>query len=220
MDKRIQIREVIRAQGLVPLYFHPSEWVSADLLKALYDAGCRVVEYTNRGNEALKKFGKLRLLCDQKLSGMYLGAGTIKDASAASAFIDAGADFLISPGLPEDVFDIAYSEKILWIPGCMTPTEIMKAEAFGISFVKLFPGNLLGPSFVQSVKEIFPDISFIPTGGLEPERENIRTWFAAGVSAVGMGSKLIKKEMVGEKEYVKLTLLAKEVLSTIDDIRK
>ena len=220
MDKRIQVGELIREQGLLPLYFHQSAEVSADILKALYKAGCRVVEYTNRGNEALKNFKKLRLLCDEELGGMHLGAGTIKDASAANAFIDAGADFLISPGLSEDVFDIAYSEKILWIPGCMTPTEIMKAEAFGTSFVKLFPGNLLGPSFVQSVKEIFPDISFIPTGGVEPEKENLASWFSAGVSAVGMGSKLIKKEMVEKKEYSKITTQAKEVLVIIDNIRK
>ena len=220
MDKRIQIADTIKEQGLLPLYFHPSPLVSLDLLKALYGAGCRVIEYTNRGNEALTNFKKLRHFCDQELSGMWLGAGTIKDETAANAFVEAGADFLISPGLPDDVFDIAYSEKILWIPGCMTPTEILKAEAFGISFVKLFPGNLLGPSFAQSVKEIFPDISFIPTGGVEPEKENLLAWFRAGVSAVGMGSRLIKMEFVEKKEYGKISSLTKEVLEAIHDVRK
>lgn len=220
MDKRIQIANLIRDQGLLPLYFHPEAQISISILKVLYGGGCRVIEYTNRGKEALKNFELLRKTCDESLPGMYLGAGTIKNATAANDFIKAGADFLISPGLTEDVFDIAYSEKILWIPGCMTVTEIMKAEQFGIEFIKLFPGNLLGPSYVQSIKDIFPEISFIPTGGVEPERENLQTWFRAGASAVGIGSKLITKSILEKKEYVKLTSQVKQVLNIIRDIKK
>src|SRR5215467_15522003 len=172
MDKRVEITNLIKEQGLLPLYYHSDANLSVDVMEALYGAGCRVLEYTNRGENALKNFEELRKKCDG-LHGMYLGAGTIKDAAAANAFINAGADFFVSPGLAEDVFDICYSEKILWVPGCMTITEIMKAEQFGIGFVKLFPGNLLGPSFVESIKEIFPSTSFIPTGGVDLEKENL-----------------------------------------------
>src|ERR1700722_1814791 len=191
MDKRAEILQEITTQGLLPLYFHPSEEVSVHVLKALYDAGIRAVEYTNRGKEALKNFEKLRQLCDDELKGMFLGVGTIKDAERAGRFMDAGADFMVSPGLAEDVFDAAYSNKILWIPGCMTATEMIKAEQFGITLIKLFPGNMLGPSYIGALKDVFPDLLFMPTGGVELEKENLRAWFNAGVSAVGMGSKLI-----------------------------
>ncbi len=219
MDKRTAITETISKQRLLPLFFHADVQISMDVLKSLYGAGCRVIEYTNRGSEALKNFGQLRKICDAELEGMYLGAGTIKDASAASAFIQAGADFLVSPGLAEDVFDITYSEKILWIPGCMTVTEIMKAEQFGLQMVKLFPGSLLGASFVKAIKEIFPDMFFMPTGGVELEKENLAEWFHAGVGAVGMGSKLITKKILEKKDFAKLTALTKGALAIIESIK-
>lgn len=199
----------------MPLYFHPSAQTSIDALKALYQGGCRLVEYTNRGPEALQNFEQLRKVCDTELPGIYLGAGTIKEESSANAFINAGADFLVSPGLSEDVFDATYSEKILWIPGCMTITEIMKAEEFGIRLIKLFPGSLLGPSFVQAIKEIFPGMLFMPTGGVELEKENLAAWFKSGVCAVGMGSKLISKSVLEKKEYAKISSLAQEALEMI-----
>lgn len=219
MDKRIAISGLLKEQGLLPLYFHPDIETSAGILESLYRAGSRLVEFTNRGPEALKVFQALRKICDQRLSGMFLGAGTIKDEAAANAFMDAGADFLVSPGLAEDIFDAAYSEKVLWIPGCMTVTEIMKAEEFGIELVKLFPGSLLGPPFVRSIKEIFPKISFIPTGGVELEKENLRSWFRAGVVAVGLGSKLISQESMKNKEYAKIEKATREVLASIGEER-
>jgi 2-dehydro-3-deoxyphosphogluconate aldolase/(4S)-4-hydroxy-2-oxoglutarate aldolase len=219
MDKRTEILNAITTQGLLPLYFHSDEMVSVDVLKALYSAGCRVVEYANRGKEALDNFKKLRYICDAELKDMLLGAGTIKDANAAEKFVDAGADFLISPGLAEDVFDVAYSNKILWIPGCMTATEIIKAEQFGIGLIKLFPGNILGPSFVSAVKDIFPELLFMPTGGVELEKDNLQNWFNAGVCAVGMGSKLISKSSLENKEYEKITTRAKEVLVLIGEVK-
>jgi 2-dehydro-3-deoxyphosphogluconate aldolase/(4S)-4-hydroxy-2-oxoglutarate aldolase len=209
---------VIKDQGLVPLYFHASAEVSREVLRALFNGGCRVIEYTNRGTEALKNFAQLRKICEE-LPGMYLGAGTIKDESSANAFINAGADFLISPGLAEDVFDATYSDKVLWIPGCMTVTEIMKAEQFGIELIKLFPGSILGPTYVQAIKEIFPKLSFIPTGGVDLEKENLQAWFRAGVCAVGMGSKLISKAILEKRDFEKISLLAKEALNMIKELR-
>ena len=153
------------------------------------------------------------------MPGLYVGAGTIKDETSANAFIDAGADFIISQALAEDVYDVAYSNKILWIPGCMTPTEILKAEQFGLSLVKLFPGNILGPGFVQAVKELFPGMNFMPTGGVETKTENLQAWFGAGVCAVGMGSKLISKDDLKEKKYQSITAVTKEVLETIRQVK-
>jgi len=220
MEKRIAIINQIKKKGLLPLFFHADLDVSTGVLTALYEAGLRTVEYTNRGVEALKNFEQLRGYCDLKYKDMWLGAGTIKDAAAARDFINAGADFLVSPGLAEDVFDLTYSEKLLWIPGCMSVSEIMQAEQFGLEMIKLFPGNLLGPSFVSAIKEIFPNLLFVPTGGVKLEKKNLQDWFRSGIVAVGMGSQVITKNFLEKKKFKKITAAAEEVLDLIKEIRK
>ena len=201
MDKKNEILKLIPEQGVLPLFFYKDPEVSIGVLKALYSAGIRTVEYTNRGEAALKNFKEMRKVCDTELKGMYLGVGTIKNATSAQAFIDAGTDYIISPGLVEDAINVADANNMLWVPGCMTPSEIIKAEQMGAKMVKLFPGNILGPSFVSAIKELFPSILFMPTGGVEVDKENLSGWFKAGVSAVGMGSKLITKSALENRDY-------------------
>jgi 2-dehydro-3-deoxyphosphogluconate aldolase/(4S)-4-hydroxy-2-oxoglutarate aldolase len=215
MDKKAAILKLIPEQGILPLYFNKDTEVSINILHSLYEAGIRTVEYTNRGEAALKNFAKLREVCDKELGGMYLGIGTIKDGATAQSFIDAGADYIISPGLVEDVIPVANKYDMLWVPGCMTPTEIIKAETLGAKVVKLFPGNLLGPSFLSGIKELFPNLLFMPTGGVELTKENIGGWFKAGVCAVGMGSKLISKDVMEGKKYAELTAATKEAMEIV-----
>lgn len=219
MDKKEQILQLIPQQGFLPLYFFKDTDVSLEVLRTLYSAGVRTVEYTNRGEAALKNFVEMRKLCDTELQGMYLGIGTIKNAGQAQAFIDAGADYIISPGLVEDAAKIADNNNLLWVPGCMTPTEIIRAEQLGARFVKLFPGNILGVAFLQAIKELFPDILFMPTGGVDLDKDNIAGWFKAGVAAVGMGSKLISKPLLEQKNYSKIESLTKEVVNIIKAIK-
>lgn len=218
MDKREVITGILKEQRLMPLFYDGDKQTSIGLMKALYEAGVRLIEYTNRGDQALSNFSAMKSEADKNLPGLYLGAGTIKTDDVANKFIEAGADFLISPALAEEVYDVAYSNKILWIPGCMTPTEILKAEQYGIGLVKLFPGNILGPSFVQAIRELFPGMSFMPTGGVETNKENLTSWFDAGVSAVGMGSKLITKDYVKNKSFEMVTLDTKRVMDIIKDL--
>jgi len=219
MDKKSTILELIPSQGILPLYFYKDTEVTINVLKALYRAGIRTVEYTNRGEAALKNFIEMRKVCDTELKGMYLGVGTIKNGKMAEAFIEAGADYIISPGLIESVAEVADHYKMLWVPGCMTPSEIIQAESMGASFVKLFPGNILGPDFMSAIKELFPNVLFMPTGGVDTSKENIGGWFKAGVCAVGMGSKLISKQLLEAKDYAKIESLTKEVMETIKSIR-
>lgn len=218
MDKRSSIINTLSAQGLMPLYYHADEQKSIQLMQALYEAGVRLIEYTNRGEAALKNFLAMKKAAAM-LPELYLGVGTIKTDTAAQTFIDAGADFIISPALAEEVYEVAYSNKVLWIPGCMTPTEILKAEQFGVGLVKLFPGNVLGPAFVQAVKDLFPTMKFMPTGGVDTTEENLRAWFNAGVTAVGMGSKLISKEVMEGNDYSGLQQQATTLLATIQSIK-
>ena len=219
MDKKSTLLKLIPEQGILPLYFYKDTEVSLNVLKALYAAGIRTVEYTNRGEAALKNFREMRKLCDGELQGMYLGVGTIKEAASARAFIDAGADYIISPGLVEDAAKVADEHNMLWVPGCMTPTEIIKAEQMGAKMVKLFPGNILGPGFLSAIKELFPNLLFMPTGGVDLDKENIAGWFKAGVCAVGMGSKLISKQLLEQNDYGKIESLTKEAISIIKSIR-
>jgi 2-dehydro-3-deoxyphosphogluconate aldolase / (4S)-4-hydroxy-2-oxoglutarate aldolase len=220
MDNRSQLLQLIQQQGILPLFFYKDTEVSINVLKALYQAGIRTVEYTNRGEAALQNFKAMRQVCDAELKGMYLGVGTIKDAASAQAFVDAGADYLISPGLVEDAVAVADKNNLLWVPGCMTPTEIIRAEQLGAKLVKLFPGNILGTAFLSAVKELFPGLLFMPTGGVDLDKENIAGWFKAGVCAVGMGSKLISKPLLEEKNYSKIEQLTKEALAIIQSIKR
>lgn len=219
MSKKTELLEVIKQQGILPLYFNKDTQTSIDLLKALYSAGIRTVEYTNRGEAALKNFAEMKKVCDAELPGMYLGVGTIKDAASAQAFIDAGADYIISPGLVEDAAELAEKLDILWVPGCMTPSEIIKAEKMGAKLVKLFPGNILGPAFLSAIKELFPNLLFMPTGGVELDKSNIAGWFKAGVCAVGMGSKLVTKDVMENKKYDDLVAATKEAMDIVNSCK-
>jgi 2-dehydro-3-deoxyphosphogluconate aldolase / (4S)-4-hydroxy-2-oxoglutarate aldolase len=219
MSREHFAEQLIEQQGLLPLYFHADEAVSLGVLRALYEAGVRAVEYTNRGANALQNFKAMRRLCDAEMKDLYLGIGTIKSAEMASAFVDAGADFLISPVFDASVCDVAYLNKLLWIPGCMTPTEIHEAEKAGCTLVKLFPGDVLGPGYMSAIKDLFPTLRFMPTGGVALEESNLKAWFASGVVAVGMGSKLVTKQIMDDKNYDLLKANTAAALRIINQIR-
>ena len=134
--------------------------------------------------------------------------------------MNAGADFLVSPGFVKEVADLAVENDIFYAPGCMTPSEIIAAENAGLKFIKLFPGNMLGPGFLSGIKDIFPKLLFMPTGGVDTTKENIEGWFKAGVCAVGMGSKLVSKEVMANKQYDLLVDETKKVMAIISDCKK
>jgi len=217
-DKKLVSNRIVE-QGILPLYFNADEAVSVEVLRAIFKAGIRAVEYTNRGEAALRNFKKLVEVKSNEMPDMLLGVGTIKTLQQAENYMDTGADFLVSPGLISEVVDFANSKNVFYAPGCMTPSEIIASENKGISFIKLFPGNLLGPEFVSSIKEIFPKLLFMPTGGVDTTKENLQAWFHSGVCAVGMGSKLISKKLMEQKDYAAIEKNTKEVLVMIQKIK-
>lgn len=220
MTNTQQITDAIIAQGMLPLYFNADETVSLDVLKAIYKAGVKAVEYTNRGEAALKNFTTMVALRNAEMPGLLLGVGTIKNMQQAEDYLQAGADFLVSPGFVKEVADFAVANDVFYAPGCMTPSEIIAAENVGIGFIKLFPGNMLGPEFLSGIKEIFPKLFFMPTGGVDTTKENIEGWFNAGVCAVGMGSKLISKKLMEAKDYATIESETIKVLELIQTIKK
>ena len=218
MEREAALINQIKNEGMLPLFYHDDVTVCENVLQALYNGGVRCVEFTNRGVHALPNFKHLVSL-KTTMPGLILGIGTIKTPQDATSFIEAGADFLISPCFDASVADVAYMHKVLWIPGCMTPTEIHVAQKSGATLIKLFPGNVLCPGFVEAIKTLFTGVDFLVTGGVEPTEQNIGAWFKAGVSGVGLGSKLITKDVLANKNYTQLEIQTKELVQLIKKVQ-
>jgi 2-dehydro-3-deoxyphosphogluconate aldolase / (4S)-4-hydroxy-2-oxoglutarate aldolase len=214
MDQYQQIEKAIKAQIVLPLFYHDDENICMSITEALYAGGIRAIEFTNRGKNALPNF-KALVAKRSKLEGLCIGVGTITTAEQATQFIEAGADFLISPVFDADVADTAYLHKLPWLPGCMTPTEIHVAATAGCGLIKLFPGNVLGPSFVQAIKPLFPQLNFVVTGGVEASKEGVELWLKAGVVGVGLGSKFITEDIIVNKKFEELTKQTDALLQSL-----
>ena len=216
---RIEVAETMRDQGMVPLFYHPDIALGKKVLKACYDGGARLMEFTARGDFGFEVFSELNKYAIKELPGMILGVGSITDAAAASLFMQMGANFIVTPSLREDIALVCNRRKILWSPGCGSLTEINRAEELGCEIIKLFPGSTYGPDFVKAIRGPQPWTSIMPTGGVSTEKSNLEKWFNAGVICVGMGSKLISKKILEEQDYEGLQTLVSETLQTIKEIR-
>lgn len=196
--------KVIQDYPVIPVYYNEDAQTCIEVLKASYAGGIRVFEFTNRGPQAPENFKALLAYRDEHLPAMKLGIGTIKTVAQAEAYIELGADFIVSPIVRADLAEVTASHNILWVPGCMTPTEINLAEELGAPLVKLFPGDTLGIGFLKAIKPLFPNLKFMPTGGVDVNKENIDNWLNAGVTALGFGSKLFQQPE-NAKDYNWLT---------------
>lgn len=195
-----QVIDQILKSPVIPVFYDDDVDTCIKVLKSCYAGGIRVFEFVNRGPFAEQNFKILRNYKEEHFPDLKLGIGTIMHGDDADRFIELGTDFLVSPIFSECVVATARKNEILWIPGCMTPTEIADAQFSGCTFIKLFPGDTLGPGFLKSIKPIFPKLRFMPTGGVDCSEESISKWFDAGVSAVGLGSKLFVK-INGEYQF-------------------
>jgi len=200
---------------MVPLFYHPDVELGKKVLKACYNGGARLMEFTARGDFAFEVFSELNKYAIKELPGMVMGVGSITDAAAASLFMQMGANFIVTPSLREDIAIVCNRRKVLWSPGCGSLTEINRAEELGCEIVKLFPGDLYGPGFVKGIKGPQPWTSVMPTGGVSTDEANLKAWFNAGVTCVGMGSKLISKEILANKDFLGLETLVRETLNKI-----
>ncbi len=217
---RIEVAQVMKETGMVPLFFHSDIELSKKVLKACYDGGARLLEFTARGDFAHEVFAALTKYAIAELPGMIMGVGSVTDAAAASLYMQLGANFIVTPVLREDIAIVCNRRKVAWSPGCGTLTEIARAEELGCEIVKLFPGDIYGPNFVKGVKGPQPWTSIMPTGGVSPERDNLKGWFDAGVTCVGMGSKLISKQILADENYAQLEKDVRTALQTIKEVRK
>jgi 2-dehydro-3-deoxyphosphogluconate aldolase/(4S)-4-hydroxy-2-oxoglutarate aldolase len=220
MKNKQAVLDSILKQGMLPLFFYENTEVSLEVLRTLYKAGVRVMEYTNRAKEAFENFLVLKAAQESAMPDLYLGIGTVKTKEDAIKYVNAGADFIVAPIVNPDVAMIANEHGGLWIPGCMTPTEIHLAQQCGAALIKLFPANVLGPGYVSAVSDVFRGQLFMPTGGVDLTMDNLNGWFKAGVCAVGMGSKLITKEILWNKQYDQLYTNTVNTLQLIQSARQ
>ena len=214
---RIQVINKMMELRMVPLFYNSDFQVAKNILQACYNGGARLIEFTNRGDFAIEVFSKLIKFASKELPGMIVGIGSVTDSAAASQYMLLGANFVVTPVLREDIAIVCNRRKVLWIPGCGSPSEIAKAEEMGCEFIKLFPGNVYGPDFIKSVKAPQPWSSIMPTGGVSIEKSNLLGWFKGGADCVGLGSQLISKEVLINQDFKKLE---KNVLDTIQFIQK
>ncbi|MDT0649530.1 bifunctional 4-hydroxy-2-oxoglutarate aldolase/2-dehydro-3-deoxy-phosphogluconate aldolase [Autumnicola edwardsiae] len=218
---RIAVARATKATGLVPVFYHKDLETCKKVVKACYDGGARVFEFTNRGDYAHEVFGELNKYVKANLDGMMMGVGSVIDAGTTSLYLQLGADFIVSPLINAEMAKTCNRRKVAWMPGCGSVTEISYAEELGAEVVKIFPGSQVGgPSFVKAVKGPLPWASIMPTGGVSPTEENLAAWFDAGVHCVGIGSKLFQKKEDGSFNYKGISEKVGSAIKIIESFRK
>ena len=217
-NKQNAIVQEMRSTGLIPVFNHSDIEVAKGVLDACYKGGVRVFEFTNRSSNAAEVFRQLHQH-SQQYEDLSLGIGTVFNVEKTKEFLDLGAEFIVSPAMIPDMGTYCKNNNAIWIPGCGSVTEIFNAKELGAKLVKIFPGNVLGAGFVKSAKAVFPDLEIMPTGGVAPTEANLKTWFEAGVICVGMGSKLIPKDVLTNKDFNSLENIVRNTLAIIQQIR-
>ncbi len=218
---RIEVALKMKETGLIPVFYHKDLETCKQVVKAAYDGGVRVFEFTNRGDYAHEIFGELNKWAANEAPEMILGIGSVVDVGTTSLYLQLGANFIVSPVLNPDMAKVCNRRKVAWSPGCGSLTEISYAEELGAEVVKIFPGSQVGgPPFVKAIKGPFPWTSIMPTGGVKPTKDNLEEWFNAGVHCVGMGSQLFKKDIIEAKNFDQLTAHIKKALHIIKQLRE
>ncbi|MDR2804206.1 MAG: bifunctional 4-hydroxy-2-oxoglutarate aldolase/2-dehydro-3-deoxy-phosphogluconate aldolase [Dysgonamonadaceae bacterium] len=217
---KIQVLSAMSATGMVPVFYHSDVEVAKNVVKACYAGGVRAFEFTNRGEFAHEVFGELSKFAAKECPELILGVGSIVDAPTASLYIQLGANFLVGPLFNPEVARVANRRLIPYTPGCGSVSEIGFAQEQGCDLCKVFPGDVLGPNFVKGLKAPMPWSLLMVTGGVKPDESNLKAWFDAGVTCVGMGSNLFPKEAIAAKAWNTITDTCREVLDIIRRVRK
>lgn len=217
---RIHVCQAMASTGMVPVFYHSDLETSKQVVKACYEGGVRVFEFTNRGDFAHEIFGELVKWSAKECPEMILGIGSIVDAGTASLFLQLGANFVVGPLLNPDIFKVCNRRQVAYVPGCGSVSEVGLAQELGAEVVKVFPGDVMGPAFVKGVKAPMPWSNIMVTGGVTPTEENLTKWFGAGVMCVGMGSNLFPKEVLAAKDWMKITQMCKDAFAVISKVKK
>lgn len=211
----------MRETGIIPIFYHKDIETCRNVIKASFAGGLKVFEFTNRGDFAHEVFSELNKWAEKEVPELIMGVGSVVDAGTTSLYIQLGANFIVSPLLNADTARVCNRRKILWTPGCGSVSEISYAEELGADIIKIFPGSSVGgPDFIKSVKGPCPWTSLMPTGGVEPTIENLKSWYDAGAVCVGMGSNLITKDIIAKKDWDGLSEKIAATLKIAQTLRK
>lgn len=216
---RLTVYQTILHQAVVPLAYLDDAEAACRVADALYAGGLRSFEFTNRGVGAHKVFDVLGGHCRAHYPDLALGVGSVVDTATAALYINLGADFIVSPMLVESLAAVCNRRRVGWLPGCFTPAEIGRAEELGAEIVKLFPGDAVAPGFIKSVLAPSPRTRVMVTGGVRPERDNLRRWFGEGAVAVGLGSGLLRQDLLAARDYTGIEQVTREVLAMVSEAR-
>ena len=202
---------------IVPVFFNEDLETTINVVQASYDGGVRIFEFVNRGISGLDTFEKL-IQHFSHLEDLKIGIGTIFDSKTARKFIDAGAQFVVSPGLVDELAKFCVERDVAYIPGVGTITEAIRAMHLNCEVIKLFPANVIGSAFAKAVKSVMPQLAIMPTGGIDPTYDSMKPWFKAGVSCVGMGSQLFNKTQISKGDFVGLKHDIQTAIKVASDI--
>ena len=217
---KMQVLDAIVSTGMVPVYYNKDVEIAKQLVKACYEGGVRAFEFTNRGDFAHEVFAELIKFATKECPELVLGVGSIVDAGTASLYLQLGANFVVGPLFNPEIAKVCNRRLVPYTPGCGSVSEIGFAQEVGCDLCKIFPaGNVGGPSFVKNIKAPMPWSMIMATGAVEPTEENLSAWFKAGVTCVGMGSKLFPKEMIAAGNWEAISTLCRDALATIKKYR-
>ena len=217
---KLQVLKKIGKTGMVPVFYHKDAEIAKKVIKACYEGGVRAFEFTNRGDFAHEVFAECVKYAATECPEMAMGVGSVVDASTAALYIQLGACFVVGPLFNPDIVPVCNRRLIPYCPGCGSVSEIGKAQEMGCDLVKVFPGDVYGPSFVKSVLAPCPWSNIMVTGGVAPTEENLSAWMKAGVYCVGMGSLLFPKDRVAAQDWQYVTDKCREALGYIAQTRK
>ncbi len=216
---KLQVLTAITETGMVPVFYHADIETTKHVAQACYEGGVKVFEFTNRGDFAHEVFGELVKYANKELPGMIVGVGSVVDPATAALYLQLGANFVVGPLFNPEIAPICNRRLVPYVPGCGSVSEVGKAQELGCDLCKVFPGDVLGPNFVKSLRTPMPWTQIMVTGGVKPTKENLEAWFKAGATCVGMGSNLFPKDILAAKNWDKITKLCREALEIIKEVR-
>lgn len=217
-DKQ-QVMAKIAEAPMVPVFYHKDAEVAKAVVKACYEGGVRAFEFTNRGDYAHEIFEEVVKFAAKECPDMAVGVGSVVDPGTASLYMQLGACFVVGPLFNPEIAKVCNRRQVPYTPGCGSISEVGYAQEVGCELCKVFPGDVLGPKFVKGLLAPMPWSKLMVTGGVEPTEENLKSWFAAGVYCVGMGSKLFPKDKVAAKDWQYVTDKCREALDVIAKLR-
>lgn len=216
---KLQVLTAMKIERLIAVFYNPDIETSKCALKACYEGGIRLFEFTNRGDFAQEIFAELVKFAEKELPGMIMGVGSVIDAPTAAIYIQLGANFVVGPMFNPEIVPVCNRRLIPYSPGCGSVTEIGKAQEAGCDICKVFPGDVLGPAFVKALKGPMPWSQIMVTGGVKPTKENLEGWFKAGATCVGMGSNLFPKDILAQKDWDKIVVLCRDAVGIVKSLQ-